>query len=86
MSYPSPCALPLRQGTVRRLLAAALVVAGVAALAALPAAHAHGFLAMPASRNYIHSTYYPRTAAERRQFDESFWDYCPHCLAAGGPR
>ena len=68
----------------QRLALLALAAAAVA-LAALPAAHAHGFMSMPASRNYIHSTYYPRTAQEKSLIDESYWDYCPHCSAAGGP-
>lgn len=68
----------------QRLALLALAAAAVA-LAALPAAHAHGFMSMPASRNYIHSTYYPRTAQEKSLIDESYWEYCPHCSAAGGP-
>lgn len=68
-----------------RLPAAALAAAALALLAALPRAAAHGFLAMPAARNVIHSTYYPRAAAERDRYEESYWNYCPHCLAAGGP-
>ena len=67
-----------------RLALLALAAAAVV-LAALPAVHAHGFMSMPASRNYIHSTYYPRTAHEKSLLDESYFDYCPHCLAAGGP-
>jgi hypothetical protein len=65
--------------------ALALAAAAALVLAALPPAAAHGFMATPASRNVIHSTYYPRTAAERSQYPESYWNYCPHCLAAGGP-
>lgn len=64
---------------------AAAVVAALVALAALPRAAAHGYLAQPASRNFIHSTFYPRSAAEKQSKPESYWQYCPHCLAAGGP-
>ncbi len=52
----------------------ALVILAAAMLAALPGAEAHGFMSQPASRNYIHSTFYPRTAAEKAAIDESYWD------------
>ncbi|PSC74252.1 chitin binding domain-containing [Micractinium conductrix] len=68
---------------LRQLALAAAVLA--AALAALPLAAAHGYMAQPAARNYIHSTYYERTQQERQAIPESYWNYCPHCLAAGGP-
>lgn len=55
----------------------------VLAVAQLPLAAAHGFLALPESRNYIHSTYKARTPQEKSGIPESFWNYCPHCLAAG---
>lgn len=51
-----------------------MVLLAAALLAALPGAAAHGFMSLPASRNYIHSTFYPRTAAEKAAIDESYWD------------
>jgi len=69
----------------RRVLEAAALAVLAAVAWQAPLAAAHGFMSMPASRNYIHSTYYPRTQAERNAKDESYWNYCPHCLAGGGP-
>ena len=56
---------------LRQLALAAAVLA--AALAALPLAAAHGYMAQPAARNYIHSTYYERTQQERQAIPESYW-------------
>lgn len=54
--------------------AAGAVLLAAAMLAALPGAAAHGFMSQPASRNYIHSTFYPRTSAEKASIPESYWD------------
>lgn len=70
---------------LQRPAAGAWLVVALLALAALPRASAHGYMSLPASRNFIHSRFYPRTEQEMQAKDESYWNYCPHCLAAGGP-
>lgn len=79
---------PCHQGSMarqqdRHAAGIALVILAAAMLAALPGAEAHGFMSQPASRNYIHSTFYPRTAAEKAAIDESYWDV-RRCWDRGG--
>lgn len=57
----------------RAALAAAAAV--LAALCSLPLVHGHGFMAQPAARNVIHSSYYPRTPQQRAALPESYWNY-----------
>lgn len=65
-----------RSGMARHHACMAVAVAALALLlAALPQAAAHGFMTLPASRNFIHSTYFNRTEAERQALPESYWDY-----------
>lgn len=57
-----------------RALAAALLAAALLA-ASVGNVEAHGYMTAPASRNYIHSTYMPRTAQEKANIPESYWNY-----------
>lgn len=65
-------ALPARSLLAYASLLAAALLAGAPRQAA-----AHGFMAAPMSRNYVHSTY------NQKGRDDSWYNYCPHCLAAG---
>lgn len=58
-----------------RRAALAAAAAAVLALCCLPGVLAHGFMAQPAARNVIHSSYYPRTPQQRAALPESYWNY-----------
>ena len=84
----APCCCRRASGSAASLLLALLLA--LLALARVPqGARAHGFMMEPGSRNYLHSTYIPRTLAQTNDIEatlgDAWFDYCPHCLAAGGP-
>jgi len=54
-----------------RQRAALLAAAALVGLCCLPQVQAHGFMAQPAARNVIHSSYYPRTPQQRAALPES---------------
>ncbi len=58
-----------------RQRAALLAAAALVGLCCLPQVQAHGFMAQPAARNVIHSSYYPRTPQQRAALPESYWNY-----------
>lgn len=63
--------------SARPLPAYAALLALVLLAGAPRQAAAHGYLAKPMSRNYVHSVH------NIKGKDDSWYNYCPHCLAAG---